>query len=220
MRHLNPGNAGAVLALDSRFINGLSDGDPVSTWADRSGQGNNATGSGSARPTFQISEQGGNPAIRFDGNDDIIEYTGLISTIPAYIFTVVNLKATYDSFAAVIHNGNGGLNGYGHIFYQGNITLLRGGISFDIDGAQSIGTTFLWSSKAFADTSSLGWISGYAVSYNSTGGGGINTPSAGGSIGNNGQTDIYQCVISVNINDTLRRRLEHAAAFSFKIACQ
>lgn len=51
----------------------LSDGDPVATWADSSGLGNNATqGTSGFRPTFQTNELFGLPVVRFDGSDDYL----------------------------------------------------------------------------------------------------------------------------------------------------
>lgn len=43
----------------------LNDGDPVSLWPDSTGNGHNATASGSARPTFKWNIVGGKPVVRF-----------------------------------------------------------------------------------------------------------------------------------------------------------
>lgn len=76
-RHFNPGSAGAVLALDSRFIFGLSDAAQISTWTDRSGRGNNATNSGSPRPTLQPNQAAGYPSVKFDGVGNFMIFTGI-----------------------------------------------------------------------------------------------------------------------------------------------
>lgn len=76
-RHLNPGSAGAVLALDSRFIFGLSDAAQISTWTDRSGRGNNATNSSSPRPTLQPNQAAGYPSVKFDGVGNFMIFTGI-----------------------------------------------------------------------------------------------------------------------------------------------
>lgn len=65
VRHLNPGNSGADLAIDSRFIKGLNDGDSVSTWSDRTRNLNNLTQSGTNRPVYKKNIIGGNPVVRF-----------------------------------------------------------------------------------------------------------------------------------------------------------
>ena len=63
-RHLNPKAAGASVVFDSRYITGLSDGDNVSSWNDRSGNANNAT-TASNYPTYETDGQGGNSVVRF-----------------------------------------------------------------------------------------------------------------------------------------------------------
>lgn len=50
----------------------LSDGDPVSTWTDSSGNGRHATQSGSERPTFKTAILNGKPVIRFNGTDEFM----------------------------------------------------------------------------------------------------------------------------------------------------
>lgn len=56
-----------------------TDGDPISTWADMSGNGNDLTNAGgSVRPTWKDDPDGdGLPLVRFDGVDDILAKTGL-----------------------------------------------------------------------------------------------------------------------------------------------
>lgn len=51
-------------------ITGLADGGAVSTWNDSSGNGNNAGGSGDARPLYRTNQVNGLPAVDFDGTDD------------------------------------------------------------------------------------------------------------------------------------------------------
>ena len=74
VRHLNPANCGAVVALDGRF--GVS-GSPVSTWTGRTGTSINATGAGAVRPT--TSTINGVPALLFDGVDDVLTLSSLTS---------------------------------------------------------------------------------------------------------------------------------------------
>lgn len=50
----------------------LADGDPVTTWADRSGNANDATGAGGTRPTYHTGVIAGRPVVRFDGVDDVL----------------------------------------------------------------------------------------------------------------------------------------------------
>ncbi len=63
--------AGLQVWLEADSLS-LGDGDPVSTWADQSGNGNDATGSGTARPTYQTNELNSLPIVRFDGVNDVL----------------------------------------------------------------------------------------------------------------------------------------------------
>lgn len=61
-----PVTTGLQLLLDARTITGLADADKVASWADQSGQANNAGQSTDAdRPTFRTNVFGTNPAVRF-----------------------------------------------------------------------------------------------------------------------------------------------------------
>lgn len=86
---------GLKLWLDASTISGLVDSDPVTTWTDLSGNGNNATQStAAAKPTYKTSVINGRPVVRFDGVDDYLTSTGVVSGFaaqdqPLTVFTVV-----------------------------------------------------------------------------------------------------------------------------------
>lgn len=62
-----------ALWLKADAINGLSDGEPVETWPDHSGNGYDATQViESARPIYRANAINGRPALRFDGVDDFM----------------------------------------------------------------------------------------------------------------------------------------------------
>jgi hypothetical protein len=70
-RHFNARDAGAALCLDARFISGLSDGNAVSTWSDRSRNAADAVQSTAAnQPEYKTAIQGGQPVVRFSGSAD------------------------------------------------------------------------------------------------------------------------------------------------------
>lgn len=74
----------------------LSDGDPVSTWADQSGLGNDITSSGSNRPTFKTGILNSLPVVRFDGSDDFMEkssFSGVDGVAGMTIFLVVKMAS-------------------------------------------------------------------------------------------------------------------------------
>lgn len=81
-RHFNARDFGAVQVLDSRFLSGLNDGDGIGTWTDRSRSGYDMSQATSGfRPTYKTSIQGGQPIARFDGGDSM---TSSFETATAY----------------------------------------------------------------------------------------------------------------------------------------
>ena len=74
----NPTNiAGCVLWLDANQITGLNNGDPVATWSDMSGNGNDATQAvGANQPTYRTGRINGLPAVDFDGGNDFLTANG------------------------------------------------------------------------------------------------------------------------------------------------
>lgn len=66
----------------------------VSTWSDESGNGNNATASGTARPLYVASALNGKPVLRFDGSDDRMSVPHQSSLSPSQITLVVVGKRT------------------------------------------------------------------------------------------------------------------------------
>lgn len=81
--------AGLVLWLKADAITGLSDGDPVGTWPDTSGLGNNFTQSGASRkPTFKENQINGYPSVQFDGSEDRLVHAGLAETSTTYVAAV------------------------------------------------------------------------------------------------------------------------------------
>jgi hypothetical protein len=86
-------------------------GTDVSTWADQSGNGKDATASGTARPTYQSSGINGMPAISFNGTTNRMTGSAVLTARPATIFAVVNFSVSQN---------------IGAIFQQTNFILYRG----------------------------------------------------------------------------------------------
>ncbi len=96
-------NPAAWYAADR--IEGLSDGDSVSTWEDLSGHNYDATNTGSARPTYETNERNSLPVLRFNGTAQFLaadalaaEFTG--TDMPMTVFTVA--KLTSDAATATL----------------------------------------------------------------------------------------------------------------------
>lgn len=80
---------------------GLANGDLVSSWTDLSGNGNNFTSSGTARPTFTSSGINGLPSLTFDGNSDGM----ILSSVPAHSswwFFMVGQLVSFSATANVV----------------------------------------------------------------------------------------------------------------------
>jgi hypothetical protein len=83
--------AGLIIHLDASAIAGLSDGDPVTTWADSGPNGYNPTQATSGnRPLYRTAGINGRPALEFDGtNDNLAVAFGTTYSQPNTIFSVV-----------------------------------------------------------------------------------------------------------------------------------
>ncbi|MBC8041854.1 MAG: T9SS type A sorting domain-containing protein [Rhizobacter sp.] len=85
--------SGLQLWLKANEQTGLLNGDSVSTWTDASGNGRNATSTGTFRPTFLTNAVNGLPAMRFVGNgstakDQPLMFVDLATGSAASVFVV------------------------------------------------------------------------------------------------------------------------------------
>lgn len=85
--------AGCLLWLAGDKITGLSDGDPVSSWVDSSGNGNNAVqASGGLQPSYQTNELNSLPIVRF-GTSGATNLVSLFTITNRTVF-IVNLQGS------------------------------------------------------------------------------------------------------------------------------
>ena len=120
--------AGLTLWLDATQ-DSFSDGDPVGTWTDRSGNSRNFTGVTTARPTFKTNIFGSKPALMFDGND-VLSIAALSNTIvpKSASSTFAVFKAiTFPTDATPVYN-NGAILGDADGFFSLNIAGTTNGI--------------------------------------------------------------------------------------------
>ena len=86
-----------VLWLDASVITGLSDDDPVTTWADLSGAGLDAVQAVEAKqPKYKTSIINGLPVVRFDGGDALVTSTNDIASDKASVFIVCTVASGGD----------------------------------------------------------------------------------------------------------------------------
>lgn len=137
--------SGLVQWLKADAITGLSDGDPVSTWGDSSGNGRDASGSGSARPVYKTNILNGKPTVRFDGVDDTMSLAALTLTkgISAVtLFAVCRFRSLPTVQKDVFRfntNGSGS-----RVLITGGFTaskFVSGGRRLDGDSFQSVAST-------------------------------------------------------------------------------
>ena len=120
---------GLKLWLKADALTGLSDGDTVTTWADSSGLGNDATQSdGSKKPIYKVSIINGKPVLRFDGVNDILATAAVANSNDAatvIIVAKVTTKTAYGHFVCYGTNLSGSWN-FRQTGTTGRLTLSNG----------------------------------------------------------------------------------------------
>lgn len=231
-RHFNHRSVGATLILDSRRISGKSNGDAISQWDDISSNAWNVTQpTSTAQPTYRTAIQGGQPVVRFDGNDRLISSS--VSTTQNFSSIVVFRISESDTGAAIIFDS---YNNTRCAFYAGQTSDQPNNFVIDAGNAgaqgQVIGTrNTIWNvfSCQFSAATSYGALNGIKTAASSSiGTNGLNGLSLGNLRGNpspligsyelNGDIALM-ILIPTTLLDGMRKRLEHAAAYSFKISC-
>jgi len=245
-RHFNARDAGAALCLDARFISGLSDGNAVSTWSDRSRNAANAVQNTAVnQPEYKIAIQGGQPVVRFSGS--FFPMTTPLASVLKNIGFGLILATAKD------RTPTSGSEGHTVFYVSTNDTAFArlalrtrniGGNSFQslarrVDGnagssalsANDSSWHIFGSECDFANNNNRLRVDHSSLTTATlTGGGGntSNTDSANVEIGsgnnnistNSAPIDLGQLVV---LNEArtgaLVKRLHHHAAYSFKISC-
>ena len=245
-RHFNPAHAGANSCYDARFL-ALANNDAVADWTDRSANARTASQSTAAnRPVYKTAVQGGSPAVRFDGGNDQLLTSSYALPTACSVVSVAQANswslssgsykglATHAYVAAA--EGSRGL-GFGYLapsaaagWQSGDILFFGSGYSTAgprAYGASASGSDFRVVSCVLGSTTARGWSNSARVSTrvettNTMGArteefviGGKKGSTAEGWNGDIGCLSYFHTEIS----DSLRRRTEHAAAYSFKISC-
>ena len=141
----------------------LSDNDPIGTWADSSGLGNDATqGTEANKPTYKTNILNGKPVVRFDGGDSLTGTHGAIS-IPYTIFVLMQTTG----------NASGNQRAYGNVEnvlvgpYGGNWQMYANG--FVADGAVSLSEWKILIAKVDASPLKTLRVNGSASTSSTTG---------------------------------------------------
>jgi hypothetical protein len=227
-RHFNPGAAGATLTLDARFITGLSDGNAVATWEDRTASNNDATQTNSARrPVYKTALQGGQPVVQFDGATDLLNAP--ILTVGASgqetIIAVYKHRILATGYQVIISSGKTDVRCF--TMTLGNTDKLWVYVNnpTNVISVGPSGTTDPYiESIAWDGTTRTMNVLGVEQSItNSTSAvpttRQTTTEIGGDEFGSDLDGYIAYIVQLPFANNPLRRRIERGAALSFKIAC-
>lgn len=127
--------AGLKMWLDASHIDS-GDGVALTTWADRSGLGNSPTqATGSLKPLYRAAGLNGQPAVVFDGADDVLVLGSPVSTvIDNFTMVIVCRNDDPGSTGSVpLFVGTGASNGWGAAVSSdaGKIGAIWGGVAWD-----------------------------------------------------------------------------------------
>lgn len=238
-RHFKHGSAGASLALDTRNIHTVSDNTTVQTWTDASGNGRDATQATAAnRPTYRTAIQGGNGILRFDGGDHYVStflqgtayslyciYKRTGSSVNAFnnsTFVIAagvanQTAASGRRYSLSYDDVSGGQFGIASNATGGSMSQARDNnwnvhsVTAPI-GSGTARYLINGGNGQSADVSSLSGVTTGTVRM------AIGAHSWGLGFQFNGDMGLLATYEAAH-SASLRRRIEHAAAYSFKVSC-
>lgn len=225
-RHFNPKAAGATAAFDARYGIAVADGAGVDTWTNRVGSNNATQTTSGNRPIFRATGGKNNsPALEFDGINDQLNHSISITIAPNLIMAVAMRTGgvDYSGIAAfmpantanfnIIYARFGGAN-WGFAPGNSGQSILN---AWRICSAKPAGTattnspTTMWTDGANETTATGSRYGGDANDRRQIGSV-LAQDYFGGSLS-------QVIAIPADVGNPLRKRLEHAAAYSFKISC-
>jgi hypothetical protein len=219
-RHFNPAHAGATAVFDSRFLSGFSDGSSVDTWVSRSGSNDISQATAANRPTYETNEINGNPSVYWDGgtNDELTFATSPSYSSATVICVYKNDDATNGS---VIFARNNNANSYIYITtnscqFQSAISSTRthnlGNVFLIASGTSNLSQNITaYTNGIAATTASSASVTNFQVT-------GIGRYGAGSAFNTEGHLGLA-VLANYSMENSIRKRCEHAAAYSFKISC-
>lgn len=168
-RHISVGAASGpplanlVLWLKADAITGLNDGDPITTWLDSSGAGNNASQATAAnKPIYKTGIINGRPVARFDAvNDGMVTANAAFSVNPISVFVVYAGNSNVASRRAV----QGDVPAQDWLIgpYTNSYQVFNG--VFITDGAVSAGV-FKLSTYIHTGAAASFWLNGVLIGSN------------------------------------------------------
>jgi hypothetical protein len=220
-RHLKSKSLGASVCLDARYIS-ASNNDALSAWDDISGNSRNASQpTSSRRPTFIAAASGGSAAVNFGGDSaNPQEMTiSVPSTRPISVIAVQWKNAANGKIGSLSNNSDL----YAAVDWSDQIIYAEGrGIRGGSFGAGGFTTASVFSTVT--DTLDDVYINGSQRTRTQIATTGTNADFSivgktyAVSDFSNGRL-AFVLAVSSALPNPLRKRLEHSAAFSWKISC-
>lgn len=165
--------SGLKLWLKADSLN-LTNGSPVTRWADSSALSNDATQSQSIAPTYISNQINGNPVVRFNGTTNFLALTNFISYAPTFsVFTVYKKRTAGVSFftlSATASNDSYVLYDY----TDGFMYTFTSGNNYTISSAQSGDrTSYSITSQVSQSGSDSAWVNGVNINLTNQSGAGV-----------------------------------------------
>ena len=218
------------MALDSRFL-GLNDNNAVTTFTSRTGNNSPTQATASLKATFKTAIQGGQPIVRFVGGVATQDYYDLSSFILAQpFFATITYKATAATTSPHLFDATANSNRVTFAtdptgVTPGELFIYSGGANSLTENFDSRGTWWI-TSGLYNGASSALYRAGNQVAAGTIGANSFATFRLGQTWSTSSPSitafngDIASLTIYKNgTNQSIRKRLEHAAAYSFKLAC-
>ena len=215
-RHIKSKSLDASVCLDARYVS-ASNGASVQTWSDQSGNSRDAAQATSAsRPTFVESASGGQPALNF--NSKVMTFASAVpSTRPVSIIAVQWKNATGARIASLSNDNYT----YAAVDWSDGTIYAEGrGIAGSSFGSGNLTTATIFSTVT--DSLDVVFVNGSQRTRTASG-----TNGEAADFGILGRTFVtnsngrlaFVVAISSALTASQRKRIEHAAAFSWKISC-
>jgi hypothetical protein len=217
---LNPAHFGAAIVLDARYLN-FANNDPIDAWPSRTNT-HTYSGTSTARPTFKTNISGGQPMVLSASPNR------LTSTLTNFL-TSTNVSLTSTMLIGSSTNSGGQV-----ALAIRSTTANREFLMFNQSGTSFWGfrngtNGRQWPRPAANviaietlnnDTPKINGVAQSIVAHTHGGNGQTNSVCAAAQaatsfVGNLGQI----CVFDFAVSEDAMKRLRHAGAFSFKIAC-
>jgi hypothetical protein len=206
------------MAFDSRYGFSQADGSSVSSWPDRSRTTINATRVlGTA--TYETNEINGQPVVSLSAARFIHGADNQTSCVWFVVAKVRSTQSGYRGFAAAGANSSSGSMILSRVSTAGTWGTFIAGFERGANTTPANGTAYIFSMEDNAASGGAFFLNGSADGTYAGNSNGQSTKHIGGDGSQGTASDIAVVTLMPAISTALRKRLEHAAAYSFKIAC-